>query len=97
MIELDELPAEAPSPLASDDRFFVYEAWNAVLRELVIGVGDSSPRKMLPECVSHWRPEHSVTVKIIESLLPQDDAILFARLYGEHCAARDVRVFLEVN
>lgn len=86
---------DMPSPLASDDRFFVYEAWNDTLRELVVGVGDGAPRSGLPPVVGHWRPEHGVSVKIVESLLPQDDALLFARLYGERCAARDVRVYLD--
>lgn len=91
MIELDELPAEAPSPLASDECFFVYEVWNYALRVLVIGVGEQ------PERLSHWKAEPAVSVKIVESLLSRQDAVLFAKLYGERCAAADLRVYLEID
>lgn len=94
--------SEDPRPDARAPLFVVYEAVNDNLKEAYLGTTDQPYesvaarfRKSPPPPASHWDPDHTVSVNIVESALRLDDARDFIVHYAASLEAVGWRTIRE--
>jgi hypothetical protein len=86
----------------TDKMVQVYEAINQTLKETYVGRATGSldsvrsrHREQPPQAISHWRPEHQVTYRVVEPGLAMRETDAFIAAYATTAKCLGLTPFVE--